>query len=184
MSPKKSVAKKFGKSPAAKKMAKPARKRSGPVKKSRPARSAKAGSVKAGSAKAASAKTDRRAASTKRAAPKPQARPQKKMPRRAAPASKTASRTDKTPGNKARLVESPERKGLGAAAAGQSGDVEGLSTVADADSESVTELVEEGQAFEAEVVSGVERASDAEEREVTTEEVSEDDIPPEYGGSE
>src|SRR5580704_17380724 len=133
MSPKKSVAKKFGKSPAAKKMAKPARKRSGPVKKSRPA----------GSAKAASAKTDRRAAWTKRAAPKPQARPKKKMPRRAAPASKTASRTDKTPGSKARLVESAARKGLGAAAAGQSGDVEGLSTVADADSESVTELVEE-----------------------------------------
>ncbi len=106
------------------------------------------------------------------------------MPRRAAPASKTASRTDKTPGSKARLVESAARKGLGAAAAGQSGDVEGLSTVADADSESVTELVEEGQAFEAEVVSGVERASDAEEHEVTTEEVSEDDIPPEYGGSE
>ena len=73
---------------------------------------------------------------------------------------------------------------LGAAVAGQSGDVEGLSTIADADSESVAELVEEGQAYEAEVVSGVEHASDAEEQEVTTEEVSEDDIPPEYGGSE
>jgi hypothetical protein len=81
-------------------------------------------------------------------------------------------------------VEPAERKGLGAAAAGQSGDVEGLSSIADADSESVAELVEEGQAYEAEVVSGVERASDAEEQEVTTEEVSEDDIPPEYGGSE
>ena len=106
------------------------------------------------------------------------------MPRRAATASRTASRTDKTPGNKARLVEAAERKGLGPAVAGQSGDVEGLSTIADADSESVAELVEEGQAYEAEVVSGVEHASDAEEQEVTTEEVSEDDIPPEYGGSE
>lgn len=99
-------------------------------------------------------------------------------------APKTGSRTDKTPGNNARLVEVAERQGIGPAAAGQSGDVEGLSTVADADSESVAELVEEGQAYEAEVVSGVERASDAEEQEVTTEEVPEDDIPPEYGGSE
>jgi hypothetical protein len=34
------------------------------------------------------------------------------------------------------------------------------------------------------VVRGVERASDEEEREIVTEEVEEDDIPPEYGGSE
>ena len=77
-----------------------------------------------------------------------------------------------------------DRKGLGSAAAGQSGDLEGLSRVADADSESVEELIEEGQAFEAEVVSGVERASDAEEEEVPVDEITEDDIPPEYGGSE
>ncbi len=77
-----------------------------------------------------------------------------------------------------------ESKGLGSAAAGQAGDLEGISTVADADSESVEELVEEGQAFEAEVVSGVERAADAEEEEVHVEEITEDDIPPEYGGSE
>jgi hypothetical protein len=180
MSPKKSVGRKSVKASAAKKKAKPARKRSSPVKKSRPAASAKA----AASAKpAALAKTAQRAASGKKAAARPQVRAKKKTPRRAAPASKGA-RTDKTPGNNARLVEPAERKGLGAAAAGQSGDVEGLSSIADADSESVAELVEEGQAYEAEVVSGVERASDAEEQEVTTEEVSEDDIPPEYGGSE
>jgi hypothetical protein len=180
MSPKKSVGRKSVKASAAKKKAKPARRRSSPVKKSRPAASAKA----AASAKpAALAKTAQRAASGKKAAARPQVRAKKKTPRRAALASKGA-RTDKTPGNKARLVEPAERKGLGAAAAGQSGDVEGLSSIADADSESVAELVEEGQAYEAEVVSGVERASDAEEQEVTTEEVSEDDIPPEYGGSE
>jgi hypothetical protein len=180
MSPKKSVGRKSVKASAAPKKAKPARRRSSPVKKSRPAASAKA----AASAKpAALAKTAQRAASGKKAAARPQVRAKKKTPRRAAPASKGA-RTDKTPGNKARLVEPAERKGLGAAAAGQSGDVEGLSSIADADSESVAELVEEGQAYEAEVVSGVERASDAEEQEVTTEEVSEDDIPPEYGGSE
>jgi N utilization substance protein A len=51
--------------------------------------------------------------------------------------------------------------------AGQSGDIEGLPDEADADSESVEELVEEGQYYEAEVVDGVENAPLADEREVT-----------------
>jgi hypothetical protein len=49
-----------------------------------------------------------------------------------------------------------------------------------ADSESVAELTEEGQFFEAEAVSGVEDAQGADEAEVTTREVSQDDVPPEY----
>jgi hypothetical protein len=73
-----------------------------------------------------------------------------------------------------------ERKGLGADAAGQSGDIEGLSGTASADSESVAELVEEGQSFEAGVVRGVEDAPDPDESEVTTHEVPEDDVPSEY----
>ena len=48
--------------------------------------------------------------------------------------------------------------------AGQSGDVQGISNIAEADPESVEELLDDGQAFEAEVVSGVEDARD--EREV------------------
>ncbi|HLV94678.1 MAG TPA: hypothetical protein VKS44_05775 [Candidatus Acidoferrales bacterium] len=48
------------------------------------------------------------------------------------------------------------------------------------DSESVSELVEEGQAFEAGVVDGVENAPDADEGEVRTREVPEDDVSPEY----
>jgi hypothetical protein len=48
--------------------------------------------------------------------------------------------------------------------AGQSGDLQGVSNLADADSESVEQLLEDGQALEAEVVSGVEDAKD--EREV------------------
>ncbi len=52
-------------------------------------------------------------------------------------------------------------RGLGPEAGGQSGDTEGLSGAELADSESVEELVEEGQAFEAGVVSGVENAPDA-----------------------
>ena len=49
-----------------------------------------------------------------------------------------------------------------------------------ADSESVDELLEEGNAFEADVVSGVEEADSADEREVHTHEVPEDDVPGEY----
>jgi hypothetical protein len=64
--------------------------------------------------------------------------------------------------------------------AGQSGDLQGLSNVEGADSESVDELIEEGNAFEADVVAGVEDASDADEKEVHTHEVPEDDVPGEY----
>ena len=42
------------------------------------------------------------------------------------------------------------------------------------------ELLEEGNAFEADVVKGVEDADDADEREVRTHEVPEDDVPDEY----
>jgi len=41
-------------------------------------------------------------------------------------------------------------------------------------------LLEEGNTFEAGVVSGVEDADDADEREVHTHEVPEDDVPEEY----
>jgi len=50
----------------------------------------------------------------------------------------------------------------------------------DADSESVEELVEEGNAFEAAAVAGVENAKDPDVSEVTTHEVPEDDVPSEY----
>jgi len=62
----------------------------------------------------------------------------------------------------------------------QSGDLQGLSRLEGADSESVDELIEEGNAFEADVVSGVERADDNDEQEVHTHEVPEDDVPGEY----
>ncbi len=62
----------------------------------------------------------------------------------------------------------------------QSGDLQGLSNVQGADSESVDELLEQGNAFEAEVVKGVEDAGDADEGEVHTHEVPQDDVPGEY----
>jgi hypothetical protein len=61
-----------------------------------------------------------------------------------------------------------------------SGDLQGLSNAEFADSESVDELLEEGNAFEAEVVKGVEDAEDADEVEVYTHEVPQDDVPAEY----
>ncbi len=61
-----------------------------------------------------------------------------------------------------------EQPGLGPAAAGQSGDLQGLSNIADADSESVEQLVEEGQAMEADAIAGVEDAPDADVSEVRT----------------
>ncbi len=64
--------------------------------------------------------------------------------------------------------------------AGQSGDLQGLSRRAGADSESVDELLEEGNAFEAEAVSGVEDADSSDEEEVHTHELPEDDVPDEY----
>ena len=64
--------------------------------------------------------------------------------------------------------------------AGQSGDTQQLSGVAGADSESIEELAEEGNAFEAEAVYGVENAKDPDVSEVRTHEVPEDDVPAEY----
>jgi hypothetical protein len=63
---------------------------------------------------------------------------------------------------------------------GRSGDLQGLSDVESSSSESVDELLEEGNSFEAEVVLGVEDAGDAEGREVRTHEVLQDDVPGEY----
>jgi hypothetical protein len=65
-------------------------------------------------------------------------------------------------------ITTVEPMGLGPNAAGQSGDIEGLSTVATGNSESVAELVEEGQDLEAEKVSGVENAPDPDQAEVRT----------------
>jgi phage repressor protein C with HTH and peptisase S24 domain len=71
-------------------------------------------------------------------------------------------------------VERPKRQD------GQSGDLQSLSNPPTANSESVEELLEEGNALEAEAVQGVESAPDADQGEVRTREVPEDDVPLEY----
>jgi hypothetical protein len=70
----------------------------------------------------------------------------------------------------------PDRPGPNSA--GQSGDDIGLSND-ESSSESVAELVEEGQFFEAEAVEGLERPY-PDDREVRVREVLEDDVPTEY----
>jgi hypothetical protein len=56
--------------------------------------------------------------------------------------------------------------------------------VAEAGPESVEELVEEGQNFEAEAIGGVEDAPDADVAQVHTKQVPEDDVPFEYLGQD
>jgi len=91
------------------------------------------------------------------------------VPKKAAPRLKRAKEATEFP------LEAPVRR-----AGVQSGDLQGLSDVEGANSESVGELIEEGNAFEADAIAGVERAEDSEGSEVHTHEVPEDDVPQEY----
>jgi hypothetical protein len=83
-------------------------------------------------------------------------------------------------GDTSLLAARPSRSRPGRESAVQSGDTMGLSRSEYSDSESVEELVEEGNAFEAGIVSGVENAKDADQGEVRTHQVPEDDVPAEY----
>jgi hypothetical protein len=94
---------------------------------------------------------------------------------------KTAARSKKTRAKAGVAKRSAPRFTRGRSLATEpSGDFQGLSRSEQADSESVEELVEEGNAFEAGAVAGVERADNADEREVRTREFPEDDVPEEY----
>jgi hypothetical protein len=79
-------------------------------------------------------------------------------------------------------VETVPMKGRArtAAAGAGGGDFGGASVVEGVDSESADELLEEGQTFEAGIVSGVEDAPDADQGEVRTHEVPQEDVPEEY----
>ena len=120
-------------------------------------------------AKKSPAKKKKAPAKTKKAPAKPQKSPAK---------AKTAKAVNSTRRNKDQpldsLEPSPGVSGL------QSGDLEGLSNVESADSESVDELLEEGNAFEAGVVWGVEDSRERAGQEVRTREVPEDDVRGEY----
>jgi hypothetical protein len=156
------------------------------------------------SAPAKKRRAPRRKAAARAPARKKKAAPKKRSVKKAKPARKrpaprrTASKRRPTASRKALaprpyieadeetlsadfdVSEPPTERGLGLESGGQSGDTEGLSRMEIADSESVEELVEEGQAFEAGVISGVENAPDADAGGVRTREVPEDDVPQEY----
>ena len=126
------------------------------------------------------------------AKPKPKAKAKpKSKPTKAASAKAKSTKKLVVAGKKNRKARIPGRadsievvsygrRGLGARSAGQSGDTQGISAAVRTDSESVEELLEEGQSFEAEVVAGVENAPEPDESEVRTKEVPEDDVPEEY----
>jgi hypothetical protein len=108
----------------------------------------------------------------------PKKRPQRKRKRAKASASQKRAKGRGT--RELEALKTPRARGLGSESAGQSGDLPGLSRAESADSESVAELVEEGQPFEASVVDSVENAPDPDEREIRTSETPEDDVPEEY----
>jgi hypothetical protein len=109
---------------------------------------------------------------------KPQSK--KRVPRRSGKKRRGRRRAAARGRASAGVLVAYEQRGLGARSGGQSGDTQGLSGTATFDSESVEELLEEGQSFEAEVLNGVETARDPDEAEVITREVVEDDVPTEY----
>jgi hypothetical protein len=78
-------------------------------------------------------------------------------------------------GSSRHIDEGPNELGsdpgqVGPDSGGQSGDTQGLSPIADAADESVEDLADSGQAYEAEVVEGVEDAADHPARPVHTHE--------------
>src|SRR5271157_3483128 len=110
--------------------------------------------------------------------------PKKKLAKKKSALKKTAVKTTKALGKKTTGAKTPAAlrtrvrgksqsvdteafalEGL-RARGGQSGDLQGLSNIEGADSQSVSELIEEGNAFEADAVTGVENAGDSDEKEV------------------
>jgi hypothetical protein len=112
----------------------------------------------------------KKAAAKKKVVAKAKIAPKKKLPAPVASVSRGSQDVE--------MVQLKPKSRVARAGTG-SGDLQGISIVEDVDSESADELLEEGQAFEAGIISGVERAG-TETSEVITHEVLEDDVPKEY----
>jgi hypothetical protein len=140
--------------------------------KGKQAKPKNAGSKTAGSKQAKKTSRKRRTIAPKKTV-------KKKQLKKTRSSKKSPTGQRKTAARRAQRLESPSARER-ASAFGQSGNLEGLSRAEQADSESVDELVEEGNAFEAGAVAGVEEADDQDTREVHTHEVAEDDVPDEY----
>lgn len=133
--------------------------------------------------RSAAAKSASKPARSKRAGKTKPAkqRPIKKVAVKKTTAKGGSTRKKRRAVNSAREITQEFRgKGLTSAGIESAADFAGLSRAEQADSESVEELVEEGNVFEAGAVAGVEEADDADEKEVHTHEVPEDDVPDEY----
>jgi hypothetical protein len=126
---------------------------------------------------ARTAKNKKKLAAGKKPSAKGKSAAKKKSSTKKKPAAKKATRRRAEVINP---IAPAGRRGLGPESGGQSGDTQGLSRRSYDDSESVEELMEEGQYMEAEAVSGVENARDADQGEVRTTQVPEDDVPEEY----
>ena len=90
------------------------------------------------------------------------------------------ARTKSTPIEPATPVKKRPPADTGAESAGQSGDLQGLPGSEDVENESVRELVEEGQFYEASVVDAVENAPVNNGRPLRVHRRPEDDLPGEY----
>lgn len=147
----------------------PSKKKSKKKSASTPAKKKPAKKVHRGTTKTKpSKKPARRKALRKPAAPRPSVRHRKK-----APSVSTGEELE-------RELRSRKLTGSGVVSSRRSEDFEGLSQAEQADSQSVDELVEEGNIFEAGAVAGVQEADDEDEEEVHTHELPEDDVPEEY----
>ncbi len=180
MAKKKTAPKKSKKlKPAPKKAKAKAKSSAVKAKKSAPAKAKASAKTKV----AAKAKSKVVAKATGKIAAKPAAAKTTVAKGRTAPRRGAAdSDTDFRANQEVEIVRPKGRSRVARAGAG-SGDLQGISNVEEADSESEDELLEEGQSFEAGIISGVERAGD-EESEVVTHEVLEDDVPLEYDDQE
>ena len=127
-------------------------------------------------------RTARKHASPKKIVKRPKKSAKKRsVPKRAERKRASGKNTNKTPKKTGRTgAPAFSSEGRGSRSGEQSGDLQGLSRLPGADSESVDELLDEGNAFEADAVLGVEEADSADEKEVHTHEVPEDDVPEEY----
>ena len=114
--------------------------------------------------------------------------------RKKAAHSRSGARRKKSAGKKRRKflrgtattveIVQAELRGLGPRAGGQSGDIQGLRSLEESGPESVEELAEEGQDYEAELISGVENVPDADEGEIVTGRKRGNNFPPESAEKE
>jgi hypothetical protein len=159
------------------------KKKSTPAKKSVARKSAKtSASAASRRMKAKSSKSRSKVSAPKKKAAS-KSTPRKQLGRKAAPheTARVFRSSLPTRGESQAAETDFKAKGRGPRSGGQSGDLQGLSDVEGADSESVGELLEEGNSFEAEIVKGVQDAPDADVSEVHSHQEREElDLPEDF----